>query len=221
MTRLLPLLVSFLLSPGLAWGADRAPPFDSVDEVLAVFAAEPTVQQVQGWAAAHAAVEPGRVEGWMRASRTFALLPQVRVEYRVKSGWNQDYRYYPLDGVVTGPEDEIFDVLHNARRGHDAWVVLRGAWNLDELILSSERLRVIRESQEAVRLRDRVLTQVTQLYFERRRVQADLLLAPRGDLAGATREALRLQELTAAIDALTGGSYTEALERGPAPAPSR
>jgi hypothetical protein len=81
--------------------------------------------------------------------------------------------------------------------------------------MSTERIRVIDEAQDAVKLRETVLGEVTRLYFERRRHQVDMLLAPKPDLMGRVRDELHLRELTAALDALTGGRFGAALAPPP------
>ena len=61
-------------------------------------------------------------------------------------------------------------------------------------------------------LRDDVLNEVTHLYFERRRVQTDMLLNPIQEASGDTERRLRLEELTADIDGLTGGYLSARLK---------
>ncbi len=64
-----------------------------------------------------------------------------------------------------------------------------------------------------VELRDDILNEVTRLYFERRRLQAEILLSAPLDKKEGTEKTLRLAELTASIDALTGGYFSRELER--------
>ena len=65
-----------------------------------------------------------------------------------------------------------------------------------------------------IELRDDVLDEITQLYFERRRVLVELAAA---EAPGDTlRLRLRAAELAAGIDAWTGGWFSRAL-REPAP----
>ena len=79
--------------------------------------------------------------------------------------------------------------------------------------MSSEQIRVINEAQDIVKLRDRVLDEVTRLYFDRRRLQVDILLDTGADLRSRIENELRLQELTANLDALTGGTFSASLPR--------
>jgi len=190
---------------------DRSRTYTSVDQVMAEFADEPTVQQVQGWAARYARVQPGEVEGWLSASRSFALLPELRVEYRLKDGWGQGFQYYPVDGFIDTPNDQVFDIKDKADRSQDRQITLRATWDLDKLVMSSERIRVINEAQDVVKLRDKVLTEVTRMYFERRRLQVDMLLQPKSDVYSVAKDQLKLMELTANLDALTGGTFSKAL----------
>lgn len=186
--------------------------FSSADEVLARFAHEPTVQQVQGWAATYAKVNPELVGRWMRQSRSFAALPQLTLEYRLRDRFDQDFFYVNPDGEPpSNPNQDAFAVLRDAARDQEGAYTVRARWDLDQLVMSSERIRVINEAQDVVKLRDRVLSEVTRLYFDRRRVQVDRLLGEPSDVARQVEAQLREMELTAQIDALTGGAFSAGL----------
>ncbi len=187
--------------------------YASADEVLAEFVGEPSIQDVQGWANEYARTSPAMVDTWLRQSRMFAVLPQVDLEYRLRDGWDLGYGYYAVDGDVDTPDDDVFDILEDAGEDQDAYYTVRASWNLDELIMSSERIRMINEVQDIVKLRDKVLSEVTGLYFERRRLQAEMLLSPKADVRGQVGDQLRLLEMTANLDALTGGRFSDALRK--------
>jgi hypothetical protein len=74
-------------------------------------------------------------------------------------------------------------------------------------------MAVAREAFRATTLRDRSLEEVTRRYYERRRLQIELELTPPTDLGDRVRKELRLQELTADLDAFTGGWFSEKLEK--------
>jgi hypothetical protein len=83
-------------------------------------------------------------------------------------------------------------------------VLLR--WDLGSLAFDPELVDVSREAREVIELRDDVLDEVNQLYYERRRVLADLgALAP--EAPEAERLRLRAAELGAGLDAWTGGWF--------------
>ena len=197
---------------GLLLAVALASEVRSADEVLAAFAHEPDVGTVQRWAADAAHVAPDTVRRWMRDARVAAALPALVVELRTGDDWSNDFQPFDADGnppVSNAVPTE--DVLVGADVGQDRALVLRASWDLAALVSSPDRLRAVHEAQDAVKLRERVLAEVTRLYFERRRLQVDVHLAPRADLAGQVRDELRLRELTAALDAWTAGRFSESL----------
>jgi hypothetical protein len=181
----------------------------SVGDVLAQFAHEPDVLKVQAMAMTYTKTNPGLVDGWMKASKTAYALPAVTLTYDRDSDDYTTWNYLDLngDGTVSSTENEF----NTARADNDDGFGVRLAWRLDKLIMSSERIRVINEAQDIVKLRDKVLDEVTRVYFDRRRLQVDQLLSPAGGLREQIKNELRLQELTASIDALTGGGFSAAL----------
>ena len=63
-------------------------------------------------------------------------------------------------------------------------------------------------SRLMVQLRNDILDEVNRTYFERRRLQLELSQCPPRDAGKRAQKQLRLQELTADLDALTGGWFT-------------
>jgi hypothetical protein len=187
--------------------------YDSPQQVLAEFAGEPSVQQVQAWANDYANMSPRTVEKWLKASKSFAALPTIWLRYRLTDDWDQDFQYYALDGLIDQEGEGLFNVLDDAGRAKEAQYFVQARWDLDQLVMSSERIRIINESQDVVKLRDKILTEVNRVYFERRRVQAEMLLAPKGDVLGQVKDELRVMELTANLDAMTGGRFSAAVAR--------
>lgn len=188
--------------------------FGSVEEVMARFGDEPTVQQVQLWASEYANASPRQVERWLAQSVTFATLPQVGLEYRLRNDWDEGFEYQNPDGAspVVGQKD-IRAVAQDADQGQTQEYKIQLDWELDKLVMSSEKIRIISEAQDLVKLRDKVLSEVTRLYFERRRLQVERLIAPTSDLMARVKDELRLMELTANIDALTGGAFSGGTQR--------
>jgi competence ComEA-like helix-hairpin-helix protein len=174
-----------------------------IARVMARYDDEPSVQAVQERAMRYAEIHPELIDAWRRRSGYNAVLPQVRVQY-----WRnveEDTRLIQQPG---NPDRWQWDWDDDHR------VSLTARWDLDDLIFNTDELRVSSEAVRLVRLREGVLSQVTKLYFERRRLQIERDLAPTGDVAAAVRREMRLHELTAQIDALTGGWFSEQLARG-------
>ena len=59
-----------------------------------------------------------------------------------------------------------------------------------------------------VELRDDILDEVTKLYFERIRVKMEINNLTIEDNRKRSEKELKLQELTASLDALTGGYFS-------------
>jgi hypothetical protein len=188
---------------------DRSAP-DSVEQVLAHFDGDPTIREVQLWATAAAHASPAQVRRWLRQSRSFAALPELTIDGGMRLDWDQGFDYADPYGAEPLPQDDLVTVPLGVDQGWTQELQLRLRWHLGDLVMSSERIRVVDEVQDVVKLRNQVLSEVTRTYFERRRLQVEMWLAPRIDLASRTADQIRLAELTAALDALTDGAFSRA-----------
>ncbi len=177
--------------------------YSTADAVLAAFDHEPSVQQVQDLAMNYTHTNREQVENWLRASRNSAWLPQLTGRYQFQDTFDQDFDY----------EESLSAVLDQSGTQQRSQVQVQVRWDLDELVMSSTQIRVISESQDVVKLRDTVLTQVTGLYFDRRRLQVDMLLDPPKDVRAQVDQQLRLMELTAELDGYTGGWFSGEVAR--------
>ena len=65
----------------------------------------------------------------------------------------------------------------------------------------------------ASRQRDSLVSEVTKIYFSRRRAQVDLLLAEDISPKERVKQELRIAELTAYLDGLTGGWFSKQIRR--------
>ena len=185
--------------------------YTDVASVLAYFTHEPDVLAVQGMAMDYTKTNPSLVEGWLAASKSAYALPAVTLTYDKDLDDYKTWNYLDLNG--DGNIDNSEHQFNTARADDDDGFGVRLAWRLDKLVMSSERIRVINEAQDIVKLRDKVLDEVTRVYFDRRRLQVEQLLSPASSLKDQIKDELRLQELTASIDALTGGRFSSTLVR--------
>jgi hypothetical protein len=159
---------------GILFGAAPAvaqPAAESVESVLARFAHEPSIQQVHRWATAEAHASPEQVRRWLRQSRSFAALPELTIDGRVRLDWDHGFDYADPYGAEPLLDDELVTVPVDVDQGWTEELQVRLRWQLGDLVMSSERIRVLSEAQDVVKLRDQVLAEVTRAYFERRRLQ--------------------------------------------------
>jgi hypothetical protein len=194
-----------LLWSTVAWGDDAA-----VRAVLAHFGHEPGIREVQAWVAEGLSVDTDVGERLARHSRIAAAFPSIDIDVRQKSGWNMGWEFVPTDGVVDRPEEALYHVLEDAKEDRDFYVAVGASWDLGDLWMSADRLRVWNEQQAVAKVRRDTLVEATEVYFERRRLQVEAA-APTLALAKAADLEVRIAQYTALLDAFTGGRFGEAL----------
>ena len=86
------------------------------------------------------------------------------------------------------------------------------SWNLCNLVWNDDQTSIDTRSRLMVELRNDVLNEVTHLYYERRRLEFEMAMSPVRDLPVELDKEVRLEELTAGIDALTGGYFSRRLQ---------
>lgn len=174
---------------------------DAVDEVLAPFAAEPSVRELQRAASRYAEVQPEVVRSWQHRIRVAAVAPTLKLS--VGRGGTDLSSSVALDGSE-----------RLTLRNGDAWRFDGSAsWTLDRLVFDHEELRLSREAQRLSARREQLLTEVAQLYYERRRMQVALALDPPASLRAVAETKLDIEELTAVLDGLTDGAMSRPRRR--------
>ena len=164
------------------------------------FLHEPSVNEVHKLAIHYAEVYPEKIEHWRHLARSKALMPSLSV--------GLDRAATDLFHWNTGANP---DELQKGREFIDWDVSL--SWNLSDLVWSTNQTTIDSRSKLMVELREDILNEVTRLYFERRRAQIELAGEEPGSPFILDKE-LRLAELTALIDALTGGEFSREIEKG-------
>lgn len=169
------------------------------NQVLRLFENEPGIREVQEIAVRYAEVHPDKINDWRERARKKALLPDLSVGL---DRYVTDYYHWDAG--------QSPDVL---QKGDDvlSWDVTM-SWDLGELIWNDDQTSIDTRSRLMVQLRDDILDEITRTYFERRRLQIETHLSPPKDLKLKLEKGLRVQELTADLDALTGGYFSKRIE---------
>jgi hypothetical protein len=198
---------------GLLLGAARlAPAAGARPPAPDLAAGEPDVRAVHAAALRYLDLEPQRVRSLWRGVRRRGWLP--RVEIAGGYGGGRD-RSFDWDEAFTGGETRLlFDRGEARERDFDVAASLE--WDLGEIVYHPDSVDVSREARELVELRDEVLDEITQLYFERRRALLDLAAAAPGE---AARLRVRADELAAGLDAWTGGWWSRRVVPLASPSP--
>jgi len=169
---------------------------------LDYFDDEPTIKEVQEAAVRYAEVHPDKIANWRRRAGMSAVLP--RLSLGVDRDSSDTYEIYTSSKSQYAVEGPI--------KNSDGWDITF-TWDLGDLIWNGDQTLIDVRSKLMVQLRDDILDEVTGYYFERRRLQVELLESPLLEKAGRIKKELRVQELSANLDALTGGYFSLALEK--------
>lgn len=190
-----------LLVVGLAESEPRAQSgglHQQAKRILARFKREPKVRELHQAAAKYALVSHNRITSLVSRAQFSAWLPEFRARYN---------RNVDDDRTTVFPTSTT-PILTSQSTDLDHRFEFRATWDLDKLIFNQNELRVYQQLKRLIELRVDVMKEVTKLYYERRRLQVDLIVRPPNTLLGRVRRMLRLQELAADLDALTGGHFS-------------
>lgn len=166
---------------------------------------EPTVQVVQQVAMRYAALNPEVFQSMKSRSRLQAILPQLTV--RATKDDDQESRSLTRFGETNTPQD----ISATTTLGDDLQLYAEARWKLNETIFNYQETAVMRENRYSAKERQKLLQTVTQVYFERKRSVLKL-----AQLKGADREleSLKVDQMNAELDALTGGWFSQQLSGG-------
>ncbi|MFC1646441.1 WD40/YVTN/BNR-like repeat-containing protein, partial [Candidatus Omnitrophota bacterium] len=161
------------------------------EDIEKLFVGEPTIEQVQAAAIEYSEVNMNKIKSWRRQARLKALIPTFSVGY-------DKVIYGSSSGAMAiGPRDWGMDI----------------SWDLADFIWSTDQTTIDSRSRLTVQLRQDILNQVTNLYYERRRIKAELLLSPPEDSVEELYRNFEIQQVTADIDGLTNNFFSRSLRK--------
>jgi hypothetical protein len=171
-----------------------------IDSALKSLSFEPSLEELKKAALKFADADIERAKKWRRAPNAAAALPTVKFVF------NHDLeRDETLDRYQDEPD------RWGADTDRDLNFQVSVQWQLDELIFNPDEVRVWNALADRAARRDAVLTVLVGTYFERQKLQVKKLLSPPNSLDEAVQLKLRTAELTASIDAMTGGLLSRRL----------
>lgn len=191
------IMTLFVLAP---LQAASQSPREEAAEILSRFGHEPTVLDVQAAAALYARVNPEAYGRWQGQASWANVLPE-RLSGEAYHLTRDEKDVRTTQSTLSQSETVALDA-------HSRFKVL-AEWDLSRLIFNPDNLDAAREVSRLVERREDLLTTVNKLYFARRQLQAELALQPPDDPKRALRAQLRLAGLTADLDALTGGWFSQ------------
>ncbi|MEW6100719.1 MAG: YCF48-related protein [Candidatus Omnitrophota bacterium] len=171
---------------------------DKIHGAESVSRKTPGIKEVQEAAIKYAEVEPGKIKEWRKKAKMKAILPKLTIGIDRSESTNYEiYTSATTHYVYEGPYDKS-----------DGWDVTL-SWELGDLIWNDDQTSIDVRSRLMVELRDDILDEVTKLFFERRRVEMELDSLTIEERKKRTEKELRLEELTAYLDGLTGNYFSK------------
>lgn len=167
-------------------------------EIKVAFTSEPSFKELRQAAIQFAEVSPDKITRWRSQARMRAFLPKVSFNTDKNRSTNSEiYTSATKDYVVVGPDEFS-----------GGWNV-SVSWELGDMIWSDAQTGIDVRSKLMVQLRNDILDDLRRAYYERRRLQFELMADEPKDLKLRLEKELRLEELTQAIDDLTGNYFSE------------
>lgn len=155
---------------------------------------EPPVDRVVRAALAAGAPSLIDIRDLTTRARLAGLLPSLRVGAQRGTGWDLSERLDDNGRVQIGTDDELS-------------LRAEAVFSLDRLLFAREEVPLSREVRAVHLVRRDLVEAVVRLYYERRRLMLERdLLGSRGVAA-----AMRIDEVTALLDAFTGGRFRRML----------
>ncbi|MFA5256076.1 MAG: hypothetical protein WC419_05225 [Candidatus Omnitrophota bacterium] len=180
---------------------DKYPDIErSVKTLKVVLDGEPAFKELRDAAIKYAEVSPEKIKRWRSESRMSALLPKVSFS----ADRNSTDLWHWESGSSTRAGD---DVLVPGRDSIDWGATL--TWEFGNLIWNDDQTNIDVRSRLMVQLRNDILDDLRRIYYERKRLQFELISGAPKDMNAKFEKELRLQELTQAIDDLTGNYFSE------------
>ena len=163
-----------------------------------VFDNEPAFRELQQAAMKFCDVSPEKIKNWQRDSKLKALVPKVSCGLDNHQSTNSTiYTSATKEYIALGPDD-----FYKA-------VDVSVSWDISGLIWSDDQTNIDVRSRLNTQLRNDILDDLRRAYYERKRLQFDLITVPPKDMRSRFERELRIQELTQAIDDLTGNYLSD------------
>jgi hypothetical protein len=159
-----------------------------------------SIGQVHRMAVRYAEVDPEKINKWRRAARIKAILPKVSFNLSESDDENVEiYKSASKYYIVNGPREVERD-----------WKI-GFSWDLSDLIWNAAQTSIDVRSKLMVQLRNDILEEVTRLYFERMKLEREIqnISEIPGKTGEVEKKKMRLAEVTAYIDAYTGGAFSK------------
>lgn len=192
-------LVSFPLNPEISFpGISLQPASDRLALLRRLMILEPAAREVHEEAIRYANVSNKKTHRWHRESRIKALIPDLSIGKSLSRHNSVD-----IDRGSTSEADRYILGPDSASRDLDVDV----SWNLADLIWGTDQTSIDSREKLMVEMRQDLLSEATRIYYERRRLQLEIIMQPSAEENEHLTRLTRLDELTSLLDVMTGGAF--------------
>jgi hypothetical protein len=164
---------------------------------------DPPVDVLCKAAVALALAEPERARSFINRARLAGWLPEMHFRAYRRFARTEGLTFADIGTGTVAPVDisTVDDVRYE-------W---RASWDLSRMVFNPDELQAHLEALRMSDIRRDIQSLVIKLYFERRRLLAEpVSTESRGptDAPGAEKRALRVAEIEAQLDAMSGGAFS-------------
>ncbi len=176
---------------------------------------DPDIRKVQRASLRYLALQPERIRRLHAGLARRGWLPTLSI--RLGAGHERERQRDHDEAFVSGEVRRLLDRETERALDFDASII--ASWDLGAIAFDGDSIDISREARLLISLRDNVLDEVNQLYFERRGLLRQLGRASSDGAQTGDRELLQLRaaELAAGLDAWTGGWFSQRVARAKPP----
>jgi len=167
-------------------------------------ALEPSPDEIRHAVIRYANAGNEKTKRWHWQSRLSSLLPSLSFGHSLSRGNSVD-----IDRGSTSEPDVYIEGPEDLDRGWDFDV----RWDLAGLFWDSSHTSIDSREKYTIELRYEMVSEAMRLYFERRRLQSELVFSPPSDPQTHFNQRMRLEELTALLNALSDGLMEPRLKK--------
>ena len=175
----------------------------------ALAVSDPPIDVLRAAASALLLAEPARARSLVARARHAGWLPEVRLRV--------DRRLARAESVNLGPSVTTPLAPVGIDSDNDVRYEARLSWDLSKIVFNPDEIGAQFQALRTADARREVESLVIHLYFERRRLKAESAASDANDVAVGMKLEVRIAEIEAELDALTGGAFVRLLRKHAGP----
>lgn len=142
------------------------------------------------------------------------LLPSVSFDIN-STGTNSNFYGFENGILADKSLSNKFNAskTQNFQKDGKSFKQLSVLWKTNEFLYDDEIREILNQARLTANIKENILDDVTRIYFQRRKLQLDLLLEPPIQLSQKLTKQLEVDELTGQLDSRTGGWFSKELEK--------